>query len=101
MGGVQRPTTVTDIDRCGNGSGVCDRPFQPRLRGQRPRGGHTLPLSIEATTASSVLAVSLRTGTTAVRFDNVGLRVQSSDGEGGGNAENSNGSSLTEPSCIP
>jgi hypothetical protein len=47
-------------------------------------GGHTYQISIEATTAQSILAVSLLSGTTALRFDNVGLAVQTPGGGGGG-----------------
>lgn len=48
-------------------------------------GGHTYRLSIEAVTAQSTLALSTLSGTTSLRFDNVGLTVRSaSGGKGGG-----------------
>lgn len=48
-------------------------------------GGHTYRLSIEAVTAQSALALSTLSGTTSLRFDNVGLTVKSaSAGKGGG-----------------
>ncbi len=47
-------------------------------------GGHTYKLSIETETAQSTLALSLVSGTTNLRFDNVGLTVRSSAGGGGG-----------------
>lgn len=46
-------------------------------------GGHTYELSLEGTTGQGALALSLFSGTSAIRFDNVGLQVQSADGEGG------------------
>lgn len=67
-------------------------------------GGHTYRLSIEAVTAQSTLALSLLSGTTTVRFDNVGLTVRSSSGGAGGGGgggaggkrSNSNSSSLSD-----
>lgn len=48
-------------------------------------GGHTYQLSIEAVIAQSTLALSTLSGTTSLRFDNVGLAVRSgSEGKGGG-----------------
>jgi hypothetical protein len=54
-------------------------------------GGHTYRLSIEAETAQSTLAVSLLNGTTALRFDNIGLTVSSSVGSGGGSGSGGGG----------
>jgi hypothetical protein len=48
-------------------------------------GGHTYRLSIEAVTAQSTLALSTLSGTTSLRFDNVGLTVKSASGGKGGN----------------
>jgi hypothetical protein len=45
-------------------------------------GGHTYRLSIEAVTAQSTLALSTLSGTTSLRFDNVGLTVQSAEADG-------------------
>lgn len=47
-------------------------------------GGHTYRLQIAAETVQSALALSLLSGTANLRFDNVGLTVKSSGGEGGG-----------------
>jgi hypothetical protein len=48
-------------------------------------GGHTYRLSIETVIAQSTLALSTLSGTTSLRFDNVGLTVRSaSEGKGGG-----------------
>jgi hypothetical protein len=48
-------------------------------------GGHTYRLSIGTVTAQSTLALSTLSGTTSLRFDNVGLTVRSgSEGKGGG-----------------
>ncbi|MFN8163450.1 MAG: hypothetical protein U0R26_06395 [Solirubrobacterales bacterium] len=44
--------------------------------------GHTYQMSIEATTAQSTLALSGLSGTTALRYDNVGLQVQTAGGGG-------------------
>lgn len=57
-------------------------------------GGHKYRLSIEAITAQSTLAFSLLSGTTNLRFDNVGLVVHSSgdDGKGGGAGGKGSGS---------
>jgi hypothetical protein len=65
-------------------------------------GGHKYKLSIEAITAQSTLALSLLSGTSNLRFDNVGLSVRSAsdgDGKGGGGGKKgsgSNSSSLTD-----
>lgn len=55
--------------------------------------GHTYQLSIESTIAQSTLALSLLNGTTAVRFDNVGLQVQTAGSGGGGDGKGGNGGS--------
>jgi hypothetical protein len=65
-------------------------------------GGHKYRLSIEAVTAQSALALSLLSGTSNLRFDNVGLSVRSAagdggkDGGGGKNGSGSDSSSLTD-----
>jgi hypothetical protein len=70
-----------------------DTTFASRGAAASVVGTHTYQLSIEGTTAQSVLALSLLSGTTDLRFDNVGLRVEtagggegkgSGDGDGGG-----------------
>ncbi|HEX6688518.1 MAG TPA: hypothetical protein VF085_07620 [Solirubrobacterales bacterium] len=53
--------------------------------------GHTYRLSIEAVTAQSTLALSLLSGTTNLRFDNVGLTVSSTGGGGSGGNGNGKG----------
>ena len=47
-------------------------------------GGHTYQLTITATTAQSALSLSVLSGTSTVRFDNVGLFVQTAGDNGGG-----------------
>jgi hypothetical protein len=66
-------------------------------------GGHTYRLSIDSTTAQSTAAVSLLSGTSSLRFDNVGLAVRSasggkggSGGGAGGKGSGSNSSSLSD-----
>jgi hypothetical protein len=63
-------------------------------------GGHKYRLSIEAVTAQSTVALSAVSGTTNLRFDNVGLSVRSSSGgvgKGGGKkGSGSDSSSLTD-----
>ncbi len=64
-------------------------------------GGHKYRLSIEAITAQSTLALSLLSGTSNLRFDNVGLSVRSSssggDGKGDGDGKKgSDSSSLSD-----
>jgi hypothetical protein len=54
-------------------------------------GGHTYRLSIDTETAQSTAAASLLTGTTTLRFDNVGLAVSSSAGGGGGHGSGGKG----------
>lgn len=59
-------------------------------------GGHRYRLSIEAVTAQSAISLSLLSGTSNLRFDNVGLSVRSSpdgDGKGGGDGKKGSGSS--------
>jgi hypothetical protein len=60
--------------------------------------GHEYQLSIESVTAQSAVAASVVTGTTAARFDNVGVVVQTSSagngaggGSGGGHGSAGNG----------
>jgi hypothetical protein len=58
-------------------------------------GGHNYRLSIEAVTAQSTVALSLLSGTSNLRFDNVGLSVRSvsgGNGKGGGDGKNGSGS---------
>lgn len=66
-------------------------------------GGHKYRLSLDTVTAQSTLALSLLSGTSNLRFDNVGLSVRSSaggDGKGGGeggkNGSSSASSSLSD-----
>ncbi len=64
-------------------------------------GGHKYRLSIEAVTAQGTLALSLLSGTSNLRFDNVGLSVRSASGDGKGAGGGKNGlgsgsSSLTD-----
>ncbi len=62
-------------------------------------GGHKYRLSIEAVTAQGTLALSLLSGTSNLRFDNVGLSVRSTSGGDGKNGDGKNGSgsnSLTD-----
>jgi hypothetical protein len=59
--------------------------------------GHTYQLSIEATTAQSLLSLAVLTGTAAARFDNVGLQVQTAGGDGGaGSGGNGGNGSLSD-----
>jgi hypothetical protein len=54
-------------------------------------GGHSYRLAIEATTGQGILALSVLSGTTAARFDNVGLTVKTAgDSNGGGKGGNGN-----------
>ncbi len=58
-------------------------------------GGHTYRLTINTETAQSTLALSLFSGTTSLRFDNVGLTVQSASAggdKGGGSGGKGSGS---------
>lgn len=62
-------------------------------------GGHTYRLTIDTETAQSTLALSLFSGTTSLRFDNVGLAVQSASaggGKGGGGAGGKGSDSLSD-----
>jgi hypothetical protein len=78
-----------------------DATFATRSAPASVVGGHTYQISIEATTAQSVLAVSLLSGMTALRFDNVGLPVQTPGGEGsGGSITDAQLSSLVQSSLI-
>jgi hypothetical protein len=62
-----------------------DSAFATRSGSASVVSGHTYQLSIESVTAQSTLALSLLSGTTALRFDNVGLQVQTAGGGGGAN----------------
>lgn len=64
-------------------------------------GGHKYRLSIDAVTAQSTVALSLLSGTSNLRFDNVGLSVRSAsggngNGNGGKNGSGSDSSSLSD-----
>lgn len=61
-----------------------DTAFAPRAAPASLDVGHVYKLSIQATTTQSVLAASVLTGTTDLRFDNVGFAVQGSGGAGAG-----------------
>jgi hypothetical protein len=69
-------------------------PFSPESAPVAVVGGHKYRLSIEAVTAQSTVAVSLLSGTSNLRFDNVGLSVRSTSGGNGngGNGKNGSGS---------
>jgi len=67
-----------------------DSTFEPRAAAASVVSGHTYQLSIEATTAQSTVALSLISGTTNLRFDNVGLHVESA--EGGASSSGGDGS---------
>lgn len=57
-----------------------DSTFEPRGGSASVVGGHGYQLSITATTAQSTVALSLLSGTTDLRFDNVGLHVETAEG---------------------
>lgn len=61
-------------------------------------GGHTYRLTIDTETAQSTLALSLFSGTTSLRFDNVGLTVQSASvgGDKGGGSGGKGSDSLSD-----
>lgn len=59
-----------------------DTTFAPRGGVASVVGGHRYQMSIESVTAQTTVSASALTGTTALRFDNVGLEVQTA-GEGG------------------
>lgn len=61
-------------------------------------GGHRYRLSIEAVTVQSTLALSLLSGTTNLRFDNVRLSVHSASGNGKGGGGGGNGGQGTSGS---
>lgn len=74
--------------------GKGDSTFAPRAGTASVVGGHSYQLSIEATTAQSAVSLSLISGTTNLRFDNVGLRVETAEGAAtGSGAGNENGRS--------
>jgi hypothetical protein len=69
-----------------------DKAFAPASAPAAVVGGHAYRLSIEALTAQSTLALSALTGTTSLRFDNIGLTVESTgDGGGDGNGKGGGG----------
>jgi hypothetical protein len=70
------------------GVGKADSTFATRGGSASVVGGHAYQLSIEATTAQSSAAVSLVSGTTNLRFDNIGLRVETAGGGSGGGGGN-------------
>lgn len=59
-------------------------------------GGHAYRLTIDTETAQSALALSLVSGTTSLRFDNIGLTVRTSSGGGEGARGGRNSSSLSD-----
>jgi hypothetical protein len=61
-----------------------DSAFAPAAASASVVSGHSYQLTISATTAQSTLSLSLLNGTATVRFDNVGLVVQTAGGGGGG-----------------
>lgn len=66
-----------------------DSTFAARSAAAAVIGGHTYQLTIKGTTAQGMLSLAATTATTAIRFDNVALQVQSdatggSGGPGGG-----------------
>jgi hypothetical protein len=63
-------------------------------------GGHTYRLSIDTVTAQSTVALSLLSGTTSLRFDNVGLTVRSLPAGKGGGGEGDNGSRRSSSNAI-
>lgn len=64
-------------------------------------GGHKYRLSIEAVTAQSTVALSLLSGTSNLRCDNVGLSVRSASGDGKGDGGGKKGSgSLTDSRLL-
>jgi hypothetical protein len=76
--------------------GKGDSTFAPRAGAASVVSGHTYQLSIEGTTAQSAVSLSALSGTTNLRFDNVGLRVETSDdagGNGGGGGAGNGGGS--------
>lgn len=78
--------------------GKADTTFAPRSAAASVVSGHRYQLSIEATTAQSALALSLLTGTTNLRFDNVGLRVETAEGGGAGGGSSGGGGSGSDGS---
>jgi hypothetical protein len=99
--------TVKDLTTGGSGSlsgelSSTDTTFTTNSAALNVTGGHRYQISIETTTAQSVVALSLLTSTATVRFDNVALEVQTADsgpsnpGGNGGNGDNgSNGGNGT------
>lgn len=72
-----------------------ETPFSAESASVAVVGGHKYRLSIEAVTAQGALALSLLSGTSNLRFDNVGLSVRSApggDGKGNGGAKKGSGS---------
>jgi hypothetical protein len=64
-----------------------DTAFAVRSGAADVLGGHAYQLSISSTTAQSTLSLALLSGTAALRFDNVGLVVQTPSGGGGGGGQ--------------
>jgi hypothetical protein len=78
-----------------------DTTFATRSASASVAGGHRYQMSIEATTAQSTAALSPTSGTTALRFDNVGLQVQTAGGgSGGGSLTDKQLLSLIQSSLI-
>jgi hypothetical protein len=84
--------------------GKGDSTFAPRAGAASVVGGHTYQLSIKATTAQSTASLSLLSGTTNLRFDNVGLRVETAggtpSGSGGDNGGSGKFSSLSDSQLL-
>jgi hypothetical protein len=87
--------------------GEDDSIFAPRGGSASVVSGHAYQLSIAATTAQSTLALSLLSGTTNLRFDNVGLQVEtaeggasSSGGKGAGGSGDGKFGSLTDARLL-
>jgi hypothetical protein len=76
-------TAATEVTALSEEVGEADSAFTGRSAPVAVLGGHTYRLSIEATTAQSTLALSLIGGTTDLRFDNVGLAVETAGGGSG------------------
>jgi hypothetical protein len=81
--------------------GKADTTFAPRSAAASVVSGHTYQLSIEATTAQSALALSLLSGTTNLRFDNVGLRVDTAEGGGGAGGSGGSGGTSGGGGSVP
>ena len=84
-------TTGTTATLLSEGLTGADTTFATRSAPAAVIGGHSYRLTLEGVTAQSTLSLSVLSGTTAIRFDNVGLQVQSTDGGSGGGGGNGGG----------